>query len=337
MTHSHTVVGEKLERVDAFVTGLCTTLSLIGSIIVIFAYYIAKSRTNPKAALLIRNLAIADFIWFFATFIESIFWIFTGPEGKVGTVPKELCYILSPTITISRMSSLMWTCVVAFDVLQSVTKRSWFANKESSGTDLKYFAFVYFFSLPGGIASIIVHATGNKDFGCGAGYEKLGLWYEILFADLVPILIGFVCNVFVFWRVRNRMAKRAFPLSVRKRRRRVMFNYIRVCIICWVPMIIFYFLVIVGIESPVLEVISRGLLYLTGFFNFLVYGMQVSRCFLYYMIAVFLMRVWKGYLFEEIYAIVLQHDLLWGFVQRSCRPVVIEQAFREDSYVCGRE
>ena len=270
----HRVGGEKVERIDAFVTGFCASLSLVGSILVIFAYYIAKSKTNPKAAIIIRNLAITDFFWFLAAFVASLFWIFTGPPGQVGEVPREVCYIISPIISISRISSLMWTCVVAFEVLQSVTKRSWFSG-ESTNVDYRYFLFVYVFALPGGIASIIVHSTGNKDFGCNADYEKLGVWWVILLSDLIPILIGFGCNVYVFWRVRMRMAKRAFPLSVRKRRRRAMFNYLRICIICWVPMIVFYFFAVIGVDLPVLEVISRGLLYLTGFFNFLVYGMQV--------------------------------------------------------------
>jgi hypothetical protein len=270
------IYGANLEHVQAFVTGLCTTLSFLGSILVIVAYYIAKSKTNPKAARLIRNLAVADCIWFASVFIQAIFWIFTGPPGETGVVPTGLCYVLSPTVTISRVSSLMWTCVVAFDVLESVTKRSWFSSNkaESAWEDWRYFVFVYAFSLPGGIASIAIHLTKQTDFGCGAGYEPLGTWYEVLFYELAPILIGFLCNLFVFWKVRIRMGKRAFPLSVRKRRRRIMFNYIRVCIICWIPMMMFYFLEIVGVRSALLQVMARGLLYLTGFFNFLVFGMQ---------------------------------------------------------------
>lgn len=269
--------GANLDHVLAFVTGICTTLSLVGSFLVIVAYYIAQTRTNPRAAKLIRNLAVADFIWFSAVFVESIFWIFTGPDGEVGTVPDGLCYVFSPLITVSRVSSLMWTSVVAFDVLESVTKRSWFITKESNSctTDLRYYIFVYGFSLPGGIATIIVHSWKQSGFGCSAGYEKVGIWYEVLLYELIPILLGFLFNLYVFWKVRLRMAKRAFPLSVRKRRRRVMFNYIRVCIVCWTPMMAFYVLEMCGIESALFNVISRGLLYLTGFFNFLIFGMQV--------------------------------------------------------------
>lgn len=277
------IYGENLDHVLAFVTGICTTLSLVGSLLVIIAYYIAKTRTNPRAAKLIRNLAIADFIWFSAVFIESIFWIFTGPDGEVGEVPDGLCYVFSPLTTVSRVSSLLWTSVVAFDVLESVTKRSWFLTKETNnacGTNSRYFLFVYGFSLPGGIATIIVHSWKQSGFGCGAGYERIGIWYEVLLYELIPIFLGFCLNLYVFWKVRLRMAKRAFPLSVRKRRRRVMFNYIRVCIICWTPMMAFYVLEMSGVQSPLFNVISRGLLYLTGFFNFLVFGMQVCSVML---------------------------------------------------------
>lgn len=269
--------GANVDHVLAFVTGFCTTLSLAGSLVVIMAYNIAKKQTNPRAAKLIRNLAVADFVWFSAVFIESIFWIFTGPDGEIGEVPDGLCYVFSPLITVSRVSSLMWTSVVAFDVLESVTRRSWFTPKESATCtgDNRYYLFVYGFSLPGGIATIIVHSWKQSGFGCSAGYERIGEWYEVVLYELIPIMLGFIFNVYVFWKVRLRMAKRAFPLSVRKRRRRVMFNYIRVCIVCWTPMMMFYVLEMCGVHSAMFNIISRGLLYLTGFFNFLVFGMQV--------------------------------------------------------------
>jgi hypothetical protein len=295
--------GDSLDRTLALVTGACASLSLVGSLLVIAAYCIARSsRADPRAAKLIRNLAIADLLWFSAVFVEAIFWIFTGPEGEVGEVPDALCYIFSPVITVSRVSSLMWTSVVAFDVLESVTKRSFFAHPSSSssagkqggggsggwacgrGTDLRYYLFVYGFSLPGGVATIVVHSWKQSGFGCSAGYESIGGWYEVVLYELIPILLGFCFNLYVFWRVRLRMAQRAFPLSVRKRRRRVMFNYIRVCIVCWTPLMAFYLLEMAGVHSPLFNVISRGLLYLTGFFNFLIFGMQVGNyvVFLYY-------------------------------------------------------
>ena len=78
------------------------------------------------------------------------------------------------------------------------------------------------------------------------------------------------------------MSSRAFPRSVRKRRKRVMYHYVVVCIICWIPTIIFYTLEIFGFHSAFLEVFSRVCLYTTGFFNCLVFGMQdphISRSF----------------------------------------------------------
>jgi hypothetical protein len=51
---------------------------------------------------------------------------------------------------------------------------------------------------------------------------------------------------------------------MRKERRRVMFNYIRVSIVCWIPMMVFYLLEMSGVHSPLFNVISRGLLHLSN-------------------------------------------------------------------------
>lgn len=118
------------------------------------------------------------------------------------------------------------------------------------------------------------HSTGDSDLGCSPSYEKLGLWYEVFFTELLPIVIGFCFNVYVFFQVRNRMTLKAFPQSVRKKRRRIMYHYIIVCIICWSPTILFYFTEISGLLIPALEMIARASLYLTGFLNFIVFGMQ---------------------------------------------------------------
>ena len=53
-----------------------------------------------------------------------------------------------------------------------------------------------------------------------------------------------------------------------------MYHYVIVCIVSWTPTIAHYTLQVCGIESPALEVTARGSLYLTGFLNFLVFGMQ---------------------------------------------------------------
>jgi len=53
-----------------------------------------------------------------------------------------------------------------------------------------------------------------------------------------------------------------------------MYHYIIVNIVCWLPTIVFYIVEVAGRHSSLLEIVSRASLYLTGFFNFLVFGMQ---------------------------------------------------------------
>jgi hypothetical protein len=263
-------------RLDTFGTAICSTFSLIGSLVVIFSFLMVKSATKkPRAARIIFNLACADCVWFTSSLIQSIFWTFAGGYGDPGKVPVALCFILSPLVTVSRMSSLMWTCVIAHEAVQAVYQRKW--NSEMENTpypDLKYFLFVYTVSLPGGILAIVKQHSVNHGFGCEPDYEKLGEWYEIMFTELIPIVCGFLWNIFAFFQVRSKLSSRAFPRSVRKRRKRVMYHYLIVCIICWIPTIVFYSLEILKFHSAFLEVVSRVCLYTTGFFNCLVFGMQ---------------------------------------------------------------
>jgi hypothetical protein len=263
-------------RLDTFGTAICSTFSLIGSLVVIFSFLLVRSSTTkPRAARIIFNLACADCVWFTSSLIQSIFWTFAGDYGDPGKVPVALCFILSPLVTVSRISSLMWTCVIAHEAVQSVNQRKWNSEMEKSPCpDFKYFLFVYSISLPGGILAIVKQHSVNHGFGCEPDYEKLGEWYEIMFTELIPIVCGFLWNIFAFFQVRTKMSSRAFPRSVRKRRKRVMYHYLIVCIICWIPTIIFYTLEILRFHSAFLEVVSRVCLYTTGFFNCLVFGMQ---------------------------------------------------------------
>mmetsp|Transcript_16927 Transcript_16927/g.25527 ORF Transcript_16927/g.25527 Transcript_16927/m.25527 type:complete len:542 (+) Transcript_16927:49-1674(+) len=272
-------------RLDTFGTALCSALSLLGSLIVILSYCLVKtSSSKPRAARLILNLALADCVWFSASFIQALFWVFEGDYGEPGKVPVGVCYVCSPLVTLSRISSLLWTCVIAFEAVQAVSKRKWLTEvEESRYYDYAYVSFVYIFAMPGALLAIIKQHTGEHSLGCEPDYEKLGKWYEVMFTELIPIAIGFSINVYAFFQVRKRMSSRAFPRSVRKRRKRVMYHYIVVCMLCWAPTIVFYILEISGIHSPLLEVLSRILLYTTGFFNFLVFGMQdphLNRSFL---------------------------------------------------------
>mmetsp|Transcript_7626 Transcript_7626/g.11307 ORF Transcript_7626/g.11307 Transcript_7626/m.11307 type:complete len:552 (+) Transcript_7626:187-1842(+) len=263
-------------RLDTFGTALCSALSLIGSLMVIISFLLVKTTsTKPRAARLILNLAMTDCLWFSASLIQALFWVFTGDYGDPGKVPVGVCYVCSPLVTLSRLSSLLWTCVIAFEAVQACSKRKWLTEvEESRYYDYAYFAFVYVFAIPGALLAIIKQHTGEHSLGCEPDYEKLGKWYEVMFTELIPIAIGFSINVYAFFQVRKCMSSRAFPRSVRKRRKRVMYHYIVVCMLCWAPTIAFYILEICGIHSPLLEVLSRILLYTTGFFNFLVFGMQ---------------------------------------------------------------
>jgi hypothetical protein len=222
-------------------------------------------------------LALADCVWFSASLIQSCFWVFSGSYGEPGHVPQGVCFVASPLVNLSRLSSLLWTCVIAFEAIQSTNRRKWHNEVENSPYhDLGYFIFVYVFALPGALIAIAKQHSGHHGLGCQPDYERLGEWYEILFTELIPITCGFAFNLYAFFQVRRRLSSRAFPRSVRKRRKRVMYHYILVCIICWAPTILFYFLELFGVHRALLEVVSRILLYTTGFFNCLVFGMQVK-------------------------------------------------------------
>ncbi len=262
------IVSENLQQLTIYI--------FLGSVLVLSSYAVARSKIKkPRAAQLIRNLAIADFAWFFVSLIESILWL-----SNDYVVPDWLCYICSPIVIFFRMASLIWTCCISFDVLLSVNKRKWIYSSSNSSEWLQYdnlyLLVVILFSAPGALLNLIKqHLTKDKsDLGCAPSYESLGLWYEVFFTELLPWFIGFFFNVIVFLLVRHRMSLKAFPQSVRKRRRRIMYHYIVVCLVCWSPTIAFYLVMILHETVPALEIVSRSSLYLTGFFNFLVFGMQ---------------------------------------------------------------
>jgi len=260
-----------LTTVTIWSTFVCSLLSLLGSMLVVTSYMIARLTAKPKTAALISNLSITDFFWFLSSLVQSSFWI--GGED----VPDRLCYVCSPVVNFTRMASLIWTCAISFDVLMSVQKRKWLWRGEETGWKeyrIRYYVAVAVFSLPGAIYNVYKQHSGDSSLGCNPGYEKLGGGVVVFFTELLPILVGFLTNLYVFFQVRVRMAAKAFPLSVRKKRRKIMYHYIIVCIICWTPTMVFYIAELSGLHSALLEVFSRISLYLTGFFNFLVFGMQ---------------------------------------------------------------
>ena len=265
-------MGIGFTLLESWITFLCSVLSVIGSVLVLCSYLIASTQSNAKAAQLIRNLALTDFAWFTCAIIISSYWLFDTKED----VPAWLCYILAPMLMYLRMASLLWTCAISFDVLMSVKKRKWLWSDKMDWAKYRYryYALVYLLPFPGAAATIIQSIVQEEPFGCRAGYEPMGVWYLVFLMELLPISLGFFMNIYVFIQIRAKMSLKAFPQSVRKRRRLVMYHYMVVCIICWTPTMIFYIAEIFGIHCSTLELVARTSLYLTGLLNFIVFGLQ---------------------------------------------------------------
>lgn len=260
--------------VNAITTCVCSYLSLTGSVLIILSYTIARTKSTPKSSFLILHLATSDFFWFLMSTTISTLWL-----SQDGYVPDALCYIASPLINFTRMASLIWTVVISYNVYMSVKKRKWFwksQEKDWENYRKKYFLIIFVLALPSAILNIVKqHETSeHSSLGCSPQYEPIGVWYEVFFTELLPIVLGFFLNIYVFLKVRHRMTKTAFPLSVRKRRKRVMYHYIVVCILCWIPTILLYILELAGNHLPALEVFARASLYTSGFLNFLCFGLQ---------------------------------------------------------------
>lgn len=267
---SQTITELQLSRL----TLICTTFSLFGSICVIGSYIIARTKTNPKAAQLILNLAVTDFFWFLASLLEFSFLVSISSPG----VPDLVCLLSSPIIVFTRQASLVWQCAISFDVYMSLNRRKWLWKGEESRWNAyrrTYIILVLIFSSPAAIVAMVKQHSGESNLGCSPGYEKLGSWSEIFFSEIFPIVICFFFNLFIFFMVRSQMKLKAFPQSVRKRRRRIQYYYIIACIVCWTPTIVFYLFEMSEAEGrfmDVLEILSRITLYLSGFVNFLIFG-----------------------------------------------------------------
>lgn len=201
-------------------------------------------------------------------------------------VPRSACFVLSPLMIFTRMASLAWTCVISFNVLMSVEKRKWLwqgGDQSWMQYHKHYYVAIFLLAAPGTVLTLVKqHSTpGSSNLGCSAGYEALGLWYEVFFPEVLPIFLGFLCNVYVFLKVYGKLSRSAYPQSVRKRRKRIMYHYIIVCIVCWVPTVVTYMIELIGYHSPIAEILARACLYSSGFLNFLVFGMQVCITFQY--------------------------------------------------------
>lgn len=284
------------DNIEALLTGILSSLSLVGSLLVILSYYVATQKSNPKvASKLIRNLAISDAVWFLATLLLAGVWIFNATGDDPGTVPDILCMICNPLVGYGRMTSLFWTCCISFNLLQSIERhakaavepqeqRGVIKSIKSDDADheeapsssccpagsYKYYFFVNLLSLPGPMYTLVEH----RGDGCEAAYEDLGSWYTVTFVELLPIGIGFFFNIVMFVKIRSKMSSSSYPLSVKNRRRSIMYMYIVVCILCWSPTLLFYIIALAGYSVVELEMAARCALYMTGLLNFLVYGMQ---------------------------------------------------------------
>lgn len=260
--------------ITATITCVCSYLSLIGSLLIIGSYVVARSKSTPKSAFLILHLATSDFFWFLAASTISSLWLTSD-----GQVPPGLCYLAAPVITFTRMASLIWTCVVSFNVLMSVQKRKWFwKSQEQDWENYRklYFCIIFIMACPATLMIMIGQYTSGRGdpLGCSPESESIGDWYLVLFTELLPISFAFCFNIYVFVTVRQKMSKSAFPQSVRKKRKRVMYHYIIVCILCWIPTIALELTEIFGLQSFAFDCFARLSLYISGFLNFLVFGMQ---------------------------------------------------------------
>lgn len=303
--------------VIALITCICSFLSLGGSLLIILSYFIARSKSTPKTAFLILHLATSDFLWFLAASVMSTIWLTND-----GNVPDGVCYIAAPVIVFARMASLIWTCVVSFNVLMSVRKRKWFwKNQEEDWETYRkfYFAIIFLFAAPSTLLTMVSQYTAKagEPLGCAPLSESLGAWYIIIFTEMVPIFLAFCFNMFVFFMVRDKMTKSAVPQSVRNKRKRVMYHYIVVCILCWIPMIVLEFFQVERLEPFALDVFARVALYLSGFLNFLVFGMQDPH--LKRSMEVVMYRLGLGSLAESlgISTVALRAELKSGDVEKN--------------------
>jgi hypothetical protein len=109
----------------------------------------------------------------------------------------------------------------------SLNRRKWFWKGEENRWNAYrqvYVIIVVALAAPATIASMVQQHSGSAELGCSAGYKSLG-WYTVFFTF----------NVVIYAMVRERMRLKAFPQSVRKRRRHIHYYYIIACIFAGHP------------------------------------------------------------------------------------------------------
>ena len=329
----------KSARIDAWLTWTLSAISLTGSILILISFFIAtqarkktdaarkisvensaiahsrsamrrkstKSWSGRNSSILIRNLALMDFVWFASAFICGNYWLFS-PNGGV---PRVLCGIVSPLMVYTRLGSLLWSCVITYDVYAKVCRRGTmhdksgvmiagspssrsrsgekvFLSTDAGASDpsswlarllhtvrivlwrYKYGIFVNVLAVP----VAVVLSSGNADGYCEPGYESVGSWKKSVSLLVLPIFFGIAIQLYVYFKVREKMGLKAYPQSVRKRRRRIMYHYILVSALCWMPTFLLYVIEAAGYSIVTMDIVARATLFTSGFFNFLVYGMH---------------------------------------------------------------
>ncbi len=102
-------------RVPSYVSLVSSSLSCLGSVLIVLAYVMLKDmRTGAQA--IVTLLAIADFFTAFGYIIGGVNFLghFDVKSGSRCELFENLCTIQSFITTWSTMSSYSWTCILAF-------------------------------------------------------------------------------------------------------------------------------------------------------------------------------------------------------------------------------
>lgn len=107
------LVSFDLGRVPSYLSISSSTLSCLGSSLILFAYFTLKDiRTGAQKV--ITLLAVADFFTAFGYIVGSINFLTHFNRTSNCEIFKDLCEIQSFVTTWSTMCSYCWTCILAF-------------------------------------------------------------------------------------------------------------------------------------------------------------------------------------------------------------------------------
>lgn len=109
------LVSFDLGRTPSYISISSSTLSCLGSSLILFAYFSLKDiRTGAQKV--ITLLAVADFFTAFGYIIGSANFLihFNHTSSSICETFKNICVIQSFVTTWSTMCSYCWTCILAF-------------------------------------------------------------------------------------------------------------------------------------------------------------------------------------------------------------------------------